>query len=406
MNCGDERQLLLSRLVDGELDPDQERSVKAHCAECVDCRNVLELFLRNDKMVGDAVANVAFGNRVLDGVLQKLDEETIPAEPARRIEWRIWLPSAAAAVLLAALLFLLVSQRGEMRSLAKALEQDRRDFDAVALTVEKDRERHRELLESLQQQNHELIQARVALSSGDRAVAAYYPDTRRQIRLVAHFADEAKYSSYLVKRRSEGQKDWTVLSQDLVRPEYEDASAVPGQVYVYVFVAVHPDGTTQESLPHRATLPLPGGVDPMKGIRIECLDVGVNSQIARLRMTRYVDGNPRSIDCTVRGSESVGNRDTHPDVGEIDFRTGLTLESLEEGSQPLFIQVVWSQTDPATGLPLVNPDGSPAVKQETKAVAVRQNQSVTFRRPGQETTIILWKGESVVVPAPSADGKP
>src|SRR3989338_7883567 len=96
MKCCDEMGLMLSRYVDGELAPEEKAAVATHCEECADCRQMLDRFLRNDHIAADAFANMQFGDRILDGVLQKLDAETIPAEPARR-DWIRWWPAAAAA---------------------------------------------------------------------------------------------------------------------------------------------------------------------------------------------------------------------------------------------------------------------------------------------------------------------
>ena len=54
MACGDDLKTLLSRHVDGELSPDERGRVEEHLVACSDCREMLELFRKNESILSNA----------------------------------------------------------------------------------------------------------------------------------------------------------------------------------------------------------------------------------------------------------------------------------------------------------------------------------------------------------------
>ena len=90
MSCPDDMKTLLSRLVDGELDGDERARAEAHAAECAPCRELLDLFRRNENLLAGALQTDAFGDAVIESVVRSLRQEGPPeAAPVEEtpLEW-------------------------------------------------------------------------------------------------------------------------------------------------------------------------------------------------------------------------------------------------------------------------------------------------------------------------------
>ncbi|MHC4605544.1 MAG: anti-sigma factor family protein [Planctomycetota bacterium] len=400
MNCGDEMGLALSRYVDGESGPEERTHVEEHCASCEDCRTLLELFTRNDRVLNDAIGNQAFGNRVLDGVLQKLDAETVSAEPARRIEWPRWATpvAAAAAVLVIALAGMLALWRAGMSDLQKQLAENEDAFLAIYNSVSMENDRNRDERQDLLNLANWLVADEVnKRMQQETPPAGIWTSGPRAIRLRANFADAGQYDSFSVRRRTEGDRDWETAAKGLLEPVYVDKDAAPGEIYWYIFTAVREDGSTVDSKPQRAVLQAPGGGDPRSGVRIECRDANLERDIARFRVSRYIDDNPFYWDFVVRVGEEIGGKEFIPGKGEVDLSTGMTLQRLEKGVQTIILQLVYPETD-EEGNPVVWPDGTPVTRNEPKVIAVRPNVKALLHRADDDLPVTVWKSQEVVIP--------
>ena len=117
-NCPDDIKTLLSKLVDGEITPDERARAEAHVVECAPCREMLDLFRKNETLLSNALGSEAFGNAVIESVVRTIRQEGPPeADPVEEgpLEWlrgRPWIPVAAAAGMLVGLVVLVVSQIG------------------------------------------------------------------------------------------------------------------------------------------------------------------------------------------------------------------------------------------------------------------------------------------------------
>lgn len=389
MNCTEEMGPLLSRYVDGELTADETGRVEDHCTTCPECRELLSLFQRNERVLGDAIGHDAFGHRVLDQVMVKLEEETVTAPVARPLPWRRWIP-AAAAVLAAAAVSWAVSSRVSRESIpADHYQALRQTTDALLATNDE-----------LQRQLRILTERQVVSRLPDRALA-YVEDTpRRTVRIAARFQNYDQFETFSVRRRREEEKEWETLTSGLLSPEYEDSSALPGQVYRYVITAHRADGSTLDSLPQRVLLPDPGHIDPRTAIQARCIDIGLENQVSRFRLTRYVDGNPVHCDVIVRRGEMIGKPEEIPGVGRVDFSTGWTLESLDEGDQLLTMETAVPQIEESTGTVIENADGTPVVKYERRPIVTRPSRRATLRKAGQKNGVDLWEDQSAILPQP------
>src|SRR5204863_5058320 len=85
MSCGDDVKTLLSRYVDGELSPSERTRADEHVAACVPCRELLQLFQKNESLLSNALSTESFGNTVIEAVISEIKREGVPAE-AKPIE--------------------------------------------------------------------------------------------------------------------------------------------------------------------------------------------------------------------------------------------------------------------------------------------------------------------------------
>src|SRR5579864_556712 len=130
MPCGDDLKTLLSRYVDGELSPEERTRVDEHVVACVPCRDLLQLFQKNESLLSNALSTESFGNNVIEAVISEIKREGVPAE-AKPVEeglefsrFKPVLQLAAAALLIVGLVALLSSSHSrEMTALQARLDQ-------------------------------------------------------------------------------------------------------------------------------------------------------------------------------------------------------------------------------------------------------------------------------------------
>src|SRR5437764_2430247 len=80
MACGDDLKTLLSRYVDGELSADERTAVEEHVSSCAPCRELLQIFQKNESLLSNALSTESFGNTVIEAVIGELKREGAPAE--------------------------------------------------------------------------------------------------------------------------------------------------------------------------------------------------------------------------------------------------------------------------------------------------------------------------------------
>src|SRR5215831_21413688 len=80
MACGDDLKTQLSRYVDGELDSEERSRVDEHVAACAPCRDLLQLFQKNESILSNALSTESFGNTVIESVMNELKSEGQPIE--------------------------------------------------------------------------------------------------------------------------------------------------------------------------------------------------------------------------------------------------------------------------------------------------------------------------------------
>lgn len=407
MSCGDEIKTLLSRYVDGELSPGERTRVDEHVAGCTPCRELLQIFQKNESLLSNALSTESFGNTVIENVINEIKREGVPAE-AKAVEeapepgrFRPVLQLAAAALLIAGLIGVLSgSHNREMSSLQSQIK-------AMAVSQQEQVAR----LSAQQEEYNETIRRMRTADAMQRAPEGWGLGYMTPQHLVIRASFDPKlYGSFCVYRHAEGEKDdrfAKINNGRLDSPEYIDASVKPGQGYVYKFRAypsAQRDEVFVESLPIVMRVPRVQEFAPEKGIRVQCVDIAVTHKLGKFLLNRVIDGATVTEEFLVKPGERLGDIRDVPGVGQVDFRTNLVLERLEDGNQTLAVRFTRALMD-ANGQPIVErvgPDGKVEVKTEQQdgVLSIRPNLRAFFRISGAATADVdLWKGSWIQVRA-------
>ncbi len=403
MACGDDMKTLLSRYVDGELAPEERARCEDHVSACGPCRELLQIFQKNESLLSNALSTESFGNTVIESVMSEIKREALPmeAKPVEEgaTEWlrsRPILPLAAAALFVVALIVVLSTSHN-------------RDLDKLTVHMTK-------LSETVNNQNiligrmHEEAEKAVVASRVDDATRHEQP--RRIFAYVAaqHLVvrasfDLKEYGSFAVFRRVEGEANDQFKKMNgerrLETPEYFDTSVKAGQAYVYKFRAYRTtkDDDYAESLPVTMRMPRAQEPAPDRSIRVQCLDIGVNYKVAKFLLHRQVNGKTLTAEFAIKPGDKLGEIVDIPGTGNVDFRTSLTLDRLEPGNQTLAVSYTKAMLD-ATGKEIIKRFKDGTVEVETEQVegvlSIRPNFRAYFRTSGiGAADVELWKGSSL-----------
>lgn len=355
MLCTEEMGTLLSRYVDGELADKERKSIEAHLETCASCRDVLNLFQRNDNVLNNALVGEAFGAQTVDAVMTEIrrleepmvvapavDEEPTAAPPVAMRQviqvTRMW-PFAAAAALMITCLggFLAVAKfagfgtsdraalEGQLDQARKAAQEAQENSHNIA-QVMIDR------LDVLNQQFRE-AEARANLQLTKEATPLAYVGADRSIVVQANFSTE-KFGPFQVFRAREisnGRFDnWSTLSSGIATPYFVDTNMEPGVNYMYQIRALYRGGPDKfvDSAPVVLMFPLPGGLDPRTSLRIRFIASLPDMSQATFQVSRYEGGKQVSHLYNVKIGEKIGDVQSI-DGKRIDFSTRLVLQSVQ-----------------------------------------------------------------------------
>ena len=119
MNSCSEYRELISRLLDGELNADEQREVQRHIASCPDCAAVYDAFSMLSQAVADAAEEPPA--RLHEAVMADVRREAIRRrQPPKRVRSFLALAACAALVILAAANLPRMGRSATMMSAAKA----------------------------------------------------------------------------------------------------------------------------------------------------------------------------------------------------------------------------------------------------------------------------------------------
>jgi hypothetical protein len=404
MACGDDLRTQLSRYVDGELASEERARVDEHVAICAPCRELLQIFQKNESLLSNALSTESFGNAVIESVIKQIKDEAPPVE-IRPIEetnfrFRPALALAAAALLVVALVVVL--NQSHSREIDKLTAQ---------MTTQSERVQALKEITAKQSADYEnlIIGMRVQDTMHDapeRRIAGFF--TPQHLIVRASF-DLKLYGAFSVYRRGEGESNDRFAKMNgerrLESPEYTDATVKPGNAYVYKFRAYRTakDEEFVESLPVTMRLPRIQEISPAQGIQVQCVDIGVTHKVAKFLLHRIVNGRTFSEEFVIKPGERLGDVREVPGFGKIDFRTTLTLDKLEDGNQTMPIRFTRAMLDD-NGKEVIErfKDGSVEVKtvEDDGVLSIRPNLRAFFRTAGAATAEVdLWKGSWIQVRA-------
>jgi hypothetical protein len=393
--CPDDIKTLLSKLVDGELTPDERAQVDEHVAACAPCRELLDLFRKNETLVSNALGSEAFGNAVIESVVRSIRREgPLEADPVAEspLEWmrtRPWLPLSAAAALLVGLGVLVLSQSSQVGSLRKAVETSQASLSDVLIAMRNNQQQYESTLRDLR------VEAATARSRTE--VHGYVAPDRA---LVVRGSFEPRDFAYFeVLRRGAKDADFVKINirkgeERLARPEFVDRSALPGQVYTYKIQAVRGDGQAVESSPIEMRAPAADELSPERSIKVDCFDLAVTQDVGIFLLERVVNGRAVMEKFVVRTGEPIGGPLDVAGAGRVDFSTGLILGRIEEGHQSLPLSWAEPVLD-EQGRPVIqrleNGKEVPLTRQHEVPLSIRPNLRAVLRaEAGGEK--LLYKG--------------
>lgn len=407
MACGDDMKTLLSRHVDGELAPEERARVEEHVASCGPCRELLQIFQKNESILSNALSTESFGNTVIESVISEIKREAQPVE-ARPVEegateWfrnRPALPLAAAALFVVGLIVVLSASHN--RDLEKMTAQIKGLSDKVQTQTE--------LVSKISQEADQTILGLRLQDATSRGPNGLVLATITPHHLVVRASFDLKvYGSYDVYRRGEGEAAdrWRKLNGDrrLDSPEYIDTSVKAGQAYVYKFRAFRStkEDDFVESAPITMRMPRAQELAPEWSIRVQCVDIGYSFKVAKFLLHRVINGRTVTEEFAIKPGERLGEVREVPGYGRVDFRTNLTLDRLEDGNQTLTITYTKAVLD-RSGNPMIERfnDGTVEVKTEQMegVLSIRPNFRAFFRTSGSSAADVdLWKGSWIQVRA-------
>ena len=162
---------------------------------------------------------------------------------------------------------------------------------------------------------------------------AYSAD--RSIVVQANFSTEKFYPFQVFRAKEVGSgkfEPWSTLRIDLPTPYFKDTNVEPGVLYTYQFRAIYRNPgakTSEDSAPIVQMLPLSGGLDPRRSMRIRFIGALPDHSQATFEVSRYDNEKQVSHFYTVRSGEKIGDVQL-VDGKEMDFSTRHTLVSIAE----------------------------------------------------------------------------
>jgi len=403
MACGDDLKTLLSRYVDGELSPEERARVEEHTAACAPCRELLQIFQKNENLLSNALSTESFGNTVIESVIREIKNDALPME-AKPVDENAteWVRNRPAIALAAAAVFVV----GLIGILSVSHNRDLEKVNAIVAKGDSRVQALTEMVSAIREESEKTI---IALRTDD---AMRHAPGRTTLAFVsAHHLvvrssfDLKQYGSFAVYRRGEGETNdqFKRMNGDrrLESCEFIDTSVKAGQAYVYKFRAYRSikDDEYVESLPITMRVPRVQELAPERSVRIQCVDIGVSYKVAKFLLHRIINGRTVTEEFAIKPGDKLGGIVDVPGIGPVDFRTSLTLDRLEDGNQTLTVSYTKALLD-SNGKEIIErfKDGTVEVKTEQVegVLSIRPNFRAFFRSAGSAAADVeLWKGGSL-----------
>jgi anti-sigma factor RsiW len=362
MLCTEEMGTLLSRYVDGELADKERKSIETHLETCASCRDVLNLFQRNDNVLNNALVGEAFGAQTVDAVMteiRRLEEPLVVAppledEPVTPVTMRqviqvtrMWPFAAAAALMIACFggFFALMKTSGGFSSGERTAMQNQ--VLALQAQIAEEQARAREdgqagsdRISELAQRLKDVEVNLMLQTSKESTGIAYVNDAA--IVVQANYSTDKFFPFEILRSReiTPGRyANWERIKTELATPQYRDTNVEPGVNYMYQVRAIYRDSKYQrweESAPVVQMLPKPGGQDPRRLMKIRFIAAPPDLKSATFEVSRYDNEKEIRVNFTVKVGEKIGGVRTI-NGKEMDFSTRHMLMSITPNDDMIWI---------------------------------------------------------------------
>lgn len=197
----------ISKYLDGELSAAEREMLERHLGECGSCREVLQVFRRNEELLKNTLCVETYGNEITERVAKRIAaEERGRTEPVVQRVWaflrRPALGAAAAAALAIALLAIVIMQN---LTIARILERENRISEDVAAL--RDQLNQQWIATSKMEERRSLESAREAFikAPGAGVIATV---EGKQVLFAMKGPEGKEILHWEISRRAAGQEGW------------------------------------------------------------------------------------------------------------------------------------------------------------------------------------------------------
>lgn len=376
-----EMGMQISKYLDDELSPAEREVLEKHLTECGSCREVVQVFRRNEELLKSALCVEIYGNEITEKVAKQLRREEEAAPWGARILRFARRPAAgfaAAGLLAAALLAIAILQNQSISRLVDMSTEQRR---RVAELEER---------QQLTELDFAWGEAQRRIEDAHRNFRDFAPDgaivtvqgTTVEASLKAPAGDAAEL--WIVSRREAGQEAWPEPVATLPGDRFIDRGLDPGARLVYRFEAVLRSG-------ERAVYEVPvaieaNAVNPARhdargnDVSMTFLKYDARSRTATFSLSRTAGGRAVTESFQVRVGEPVGAeiRDRWGDLR--DLATGYVLAEVSRGTQTIATTSSGLLVTRENWEAVLRPAGASAgASDPTRRVSCWKDGMVTFR---------------------------
>jgi hypothetical protein len=376
--------LLLSKYVDQELTPQERKEIEEHLSACLECREVLSIFLKNDRLISSALQCDLFGDNITRSVMERIQVQGV-LTPVHRWSGRHWI------ALVAGLLILILGGIAYLFIRSHSLEHDVALYKRAYKDISR---RYMQYVKVFWNKSLREEQAQKEIASKVLEKEGILAHIGSVYLIQGKFPKVEDFVYYNVYRKDRGSDASPIKlnSTPLSEPRYHDQTMQPGQHYEYIFEGVKRDGKSVYSLP--IYLHLPPIEVPSKYIQISYLAT-LGTDTVLLAVSKEFDHQRYEEIFMVRIGEDIGRIAYVIDAEkELDFSTGVKLIRIEEADELMTVSVQIPCIDPKSGKPVLDP-----VTLEPKL----EYRVHTFSRPNRRITVqtrtgrtgVIWQGRSI-----------
>jgi len=217
MDIEERMGLLISRYMDNELSEDEHRLVDDHCLICIPCRDTLEIFTKNEKVLNSTLCGEIFENMIIEGVMRKVAKKNKTGNKHKTLNPFITVAGLAAAVLVVATFSYISSLYNMLQDDLKRLYTQNEE---LLMHESQLFAKYNDLL-----RNDTVRSIRSFLANSKEPMIAGYVEGDTVV-VQASFENVEKIAYYSVFKRKKGDLNWRgpLNGRPLLQPEYFDVT--------------------------------------------------------------------------------------------------------------------------------------------------------------------------------------